>query len=271
MIVSMLVVALVGTVDFVLGVCTGDDPGTVGTLVQNDDCTIAKGPALGFDRREITFPIVVGTITISTVHNNGSGIIDADSANPVSLNSHGFTTACGCDNDCPVSVMSGCDVGTYVIDTADGGFVCVKFGDGSKVQAGNANTLDKIVLNSLTVTITLSDGSEVFNSIVNAGTAATSDNGNKLHAFVLVGNSIGVFFSECGPLIIENARRKREPETVLLSGGTGVFVDSVTASGDPHLAGAHGIKFDVSTTRCSSRRRSRSTCNSPTAGPRIAS
>jgi hypothetical protein len=56
----------------------------------------------------------------------------------------------------------------------------------------------------------------------------------------------GVFFSACGPFIVESnqSTRKRAPETKVLSLGTGVL-KSAAASGDPHLAGANGITFDV--------------------------
>jgi hypothetical protein len=122
----------------------------------------------------------------------------------------------------------------------------VKFGSGagSKVDVDSPTTLVEITDDLLTVTI---DGTEETYSV---GAAATSDNGNKLHALVLISNDDGVFFSECGPFIVESDQqpepaRKRAPEIEELSFGSGSFVSAATASGDPHLAGANGVTFDV--------------------------
>jgi hypothetical protein len=120
----------------------------------------------------------------------------------------------------------------------------VKFGSGKKITVGTAIKIAPIVGNLLTVTID--------NTIVTytQGAAATSADGTMLHALVLVeGNTHkGVFYSECGPFLMEmedpDPERKRAPETRILSGTTGRFIPSVTALGDPHLTG-DGIKFDV--------------------------
>jgi hypothetical protein len=79
------------------------------------------------------------------------------------------------------------------------------------------------------------------------GAVATLERGKTLRALILMqGGAQGVFFSACGPFIVESnqSTRKRVPETKVLSLGTGVL-QSAAASGDPHLAGAHGITFDV--------------------------
>jgi hypothetical protein len=57
---------------------------------------------------------------------------------------------------------------------------------------------------------------------------------------------------------------------------TTAFTIVTSAAGDPHLVGANGITLTClasqpPTTRCSWRRRLRSTCSSPTVGPRCAS
>jgi hypothetical protein len=158
-------------------------------------------------------------------------------------------TECKCDADdkCPVSsTTNGCDADSYAIARVDGGVVCVTFGSGSKVTVGDATTLAPIPINPLEFTI-----GNAPTSTFSHGAAATSENGNKLHALLLYDRDSGrgVFYSECGPFIVESdlsdGGRKRTPEEAFLTGGTGGFVDSVTASGDPHLAGAHGITFDV--------------------------
>jgi hypothetical protein len=154
---------------------------------------------------------------------------------------------CEISDTCPGSTTTGtgCAVGHYAI-AKDSGFICVKFGSGagSKVDVDSPTTLVEITDDLLTVTI---DGTEETYSV---GAAATSDNGNKLHALVLISNDDGVFFSECGPFIVESDQqpepaRKRAPEIEELSFGSGSFVSAATASGDPHLAGANGVTFDV--------------------------
>jgi hypothetical protein len=52
-----------------------------------------------------------------------------------------------------------------------------------------------------------------------------------------------VFFSACGPFIVGTGANSFN--TQQLSLGTGRFTAKSTVSGDPHLVGAHGIKFDV--------------------------
>jgi hypothetical protein len=168
-------------------------------------------------------------------------------------NSHGFLTSCQCSvgDTCPVSSTTDCVEGSYQIARADGEVICVKFGSGSgsKVTVGTDNSLGEITDNDLLI-VSIDGVSPVTFA---AGHAATSGNGNKLHALLLHNAAANpqqaVFFSECGPFLVENADpdigRKRAPDVRFLTGGTGSFVDSVTASGDPHLAGAHGITFDV--------------------------
>jgi hypothetical protein len=126
----------------------------------------------------------------------------------------------------------------------------VKFGatEAKKVTVGTATTLAEIKDDLLTVTI-----GTAAPVTYTRGAAATSEDGANLHALLLLQanptptQNQGVFFSECGPFIVESnpSTRKRDPETEILSGGSGSFVSAVTASGDPHLAGAHGITFDV--------------------------
>jgi hypothetical protein len=110
------------------------------------------------------------------------------------------------------------------------------------------------------LTVTINDAEETYD----AGLVATKENGGELHGLVLIKKGAqGVFFSACGPFIISDANnvivlleeRKRGftrqsltfgPGTNGDQGGNGGGSDdSVKALGDPHLAGAHGIKFDV--------------------------
>jgi hypothetical protein len=101
----------------------------------------------------------------------------------------------------------------------------------------------------LTVTLGTTAGGVPTVVTYSAGAVATADEGKQLVALVLFKSGSptqGVFFSACGPFIVESnqSTRKRAPEKQILSLGTGVL-KSAAASGDPHLAGAHGITFDV--------------------------
>jgi hypothetical protein len=83
------------------------------------------------------------------------------------------------------------------------------------------------------------------------GSVATRNGGSVLRALILVndvGSGQGVFFSECGPFIVQDGQpdgRKRVLGPSESSIGPAVHSSSSVAVGDPHLAGAHGIKFDV--------------------------
>jgi hypothetical protein len=124
----------------------------------------------------------------------------------------------------------------------------VKFGsatDGAILSDGGGNFVS-LTGDNLIVAI---DGSQVTYAV---GSAATSSGGTKLHALLLKDstNTKGVFFSECGPFIVASpppvVDRKRAVTSQFLSAGIGNLIPaSSSVSGDPHLAGAHGIKFDV--------------------------
>jgi hypothetical protein len=80
------------------------------------------------------------------------------------------------------------------------------------------------------------------------GTAATRRGGSVLRALVLLNNvGQGVLFSECGPFILQDGDvvRKRVLGPVVSAIGPGVHSSSSAVVGDPHLSGAHDIKFDV--------------------------
>jgi hypothetical protein len=79
------------------------------------------------------------------------------------------------------------------------------------------------------------------------GTAATRSGGSVLRALALLNDDgQGVFFSECGPFVLQDGSdRKRDLDPVVSAIGPGLHPSSSVAVGDPHLAGAHDIKFDV--------------------------
>jgi hypothetical protein len=119
----------------------------------------------------------------------------------------------------------------------------VKFGggDGEQLTIGNnaaANSLAALSGDLLQVSI---------NGVVetySAGAVATTNDGEQLVALLLIqGVSKGVVFTACGPFVVGTGANTFT--TRQLSLGTGRFTAKSTVSGDPHLVGAHGIKFDV--------------------------
>jgi hypothetical protein len=77
------------------------------------------------------------------------------------------------------------------------------------------------------------------------GSFTLSSNGELLTLVLIDGNSKAVLFSACGPFIMPDATRKRASPVNEQTTGIGSFGTLGEASGDPHLAGAHGITFDV--------------------------
>jgi hypothetical protein len=87
------------------------------------------------------------------------------------------------------------------------------------------------------------------------GSVVTSSNGEQLHALILFkggqGDKKAVFFSACGPFIAgsmpdSGGGRKRDTDFQMQTISLGaISTANGNAAGDPHLAGPHGIKFDV--------------------------
>jgi hypothetical protein len=178
------------------------------------------------------------------------------------FHSHGFTTGCFCEvgDTCQVSnvTASNCDNG-YVIPTHNAP-ICVKFGSGLQLTAESddkpSNNL--FFLSGEYLNVTINDGPLI--AYQRSG-VSTLNNGTILRGLVLFDNTTnnehGVFFSECGPFIVQDGRVQRKRTFVLQENSrasasfqpaaapTPAPTPPVAASGDPHLSGAHGIKFDV--------------------------
>jgi hypothetical protein len=113
-------------------------------------------------------------------------------------------------------------------------------------DAADFNSLVPIQNGSLEVSI-----SGVFGGLAVtyfAGAVATSNNGTVIRALLLIRNAEqAVLYSACGPFIAEDStNRKRAIDFQQQTTGQGIFVAANgNAAGDPHLAGPHGIKFDV--------------------------
>jgi hypothetical protein len=184
------------------------------------------------------------------------------------FHSHGFTTACFCafEDTCPVSSVpaSNCDNG-YVIQTGNDP-ICVKFGSGLQLTGASdgKGQFDIFFLSGGYLNVAINNGPLI---TYKRGAVSTLNNGTTLRALVLFDdttpNTRGVFYSECGPFIIQDGqpgKRKRRLTMRADTTASAVFqiptpaptpeptpepTPPVAASGDPHLSGAHGIKFDV--------------------------
>jgi hypothetical protein len=169
------------------------------------------------------------------------------------FDNHEFVTACACDatNLCPdtIATSSPCLVGTYAIVTS-GGFVCLKFGASAALQLPNADAATESSMVELTndhLEVTIDTTAFTFEY----GAVATSGGGTKIRMLMLANsNGEAVFYSACGPFMVQDGQniqldRKRDIIVQELTLGLGTLVTSASASGDPHLVGANGIKFDV--------------------------
>jgi hypothetical protein len=257
MITSMFLVALAGIVDFAVGACSNGvgGSGVVGTQTRTT-CTTAAGGALGFDVIPISETSacaitlktadssIEGSITTSTFYES----VITSTSDEVSLEGHGFETVCTCDNSCPASSTTGsiCAIGSYSVAKAGGGFACVTFSGGKLTVGDGASATSLASISGAFLAVTIDDDDEV---IYSSGAVATSNNGNQLRALLLINENTNraVFFSECGPFVVENGLQDRKRVQILQADtiGSGSFVSAATASGDPHLAGANGITFDV--------------------------
>jgi hypothetical protein len=156
---------------------------------------------------------------------------------------------CAPTNVCPVTTAtsSGCDVGTYAIAHSGGGFLCLKFGTSTALQLPDADSATASAMVPLTGDhLTATIGTESFT--FDFGAVATSGGGTKLRLLMLVNDhGAGVLYTACGPFMLQNRqnKRKRDISVQEMTTGLGNMVTSASASGDPHLAGANGITFDV--------------------------
>jgi hypothetical protein len=146
-------------------------------------------------------------------------------------------------------------VNGYLIATGRGRFICVTFGSGLSlpVAADDADADELFPIGDTFLGITIDeDGSRGKPIVYNLGAVATRNQGKTLRALLLL-NSEGqsVFFSECGPFVVQDGETdtrasKRALVPTVGTTGSGTF-NAVEAdvTDDPHIAGAHGIKFDV--------------------------
>jgi hypothetical protein len=142
--------------------------------------------------------------------------------------------------------------------------ICVKFGSGLQLTAESdgRGELNLFLLPDEYLNVTINAGPLI---TYKRGGASTLNNGTILRGLALWDNTTtttpnprGVFFSACGPFIVQDGgpdQRKRANSIQVDTTASAVFQPAaaltpapttpVTASGDPHLSGAHGIKFDV--------------------------
>jgi hypothetical protein len=154
---------------------------------------------------------------------------------------------------------SNCDNG-YVIPTTNAP-ICVKFGPGLQLTAESDDRAkdNLFFLPVAFLQVSINNGPLI---TYKRGAVSTLNNGTILRGLVLYDNTTtpnpqGVFFSACGPFIVQDGlsgQRKRAFGLREDATAPGFFqiptpaptpAPPVTAVGDPHLSGAHGIKFDV--------------------------
>lgn len=132
-----------------------------------------------------------------------------------------------------------------MIPTTAGSSITVSFSAGLAIANVAPNELVKIPVDALSsVSVT---GVAVVGPFA-TGVYATDAAGN-LKALLLFGSGgNGVFFSSCGPFIVQDGNgssRKRTLTTAQTTGLGGALPSTGSAFGDPHLKGLFGIKFDV--------------------------
>jgi hypothetical protein len=251
-IVAVLLLAFVSTIN--AACIPGNGPSS--TLVSGS-CTNAAGPALGYTTApDPTLSFIIfdssnfaGSGLDNSTAANGRGSVDGEEL----FDGHGFTTTCECDNACTATVPtpSTCSSG-YAINIRGGGQLCLRFGDGLQLpnaDSATATTLRPLPSSHLAVSIEVG-GNPPIAIAFTFGAVATSNGGLTLRALVLkkTGSPTqGLFFSACGPFILQDQYfdRKRALAPNVNTLNTGVFSPPGSAVGEPHLAGAHGIKFDV--------------------------
>jgi hypothetical protein len=168
---------------------------------------------------------------------------------PHTSHSSDFHVGCNCTGECVPSVVNSnaCNKGDYAIDTT-GGVVCLKFGsavEGAALPDADVDSENLVGIGGDLLVVSINGAPAV---TYKNGSLATRDGGSLLRALILLGdNGQGVFFSECGPFVVQDGQedRKRTVTQSVLTRGLAVRQTQGSMIGDPHLAGAHGIKFDV--------------------------
>jgi hypothetical protein len=218
--------------------------GTFGTqLLTSGDCAatdVFPSPRWDDGDSATRFDENLGSATLFsdiTSPTDFAGIFISDGSSDVDVFNHGFTQICRCaQQPCSGSALVGdaaCASG-IAIRKVGGGFICVVLGDGT-VPTGTSTT---IALTSAQITGVVVDAltpvTYTFGRI-SFGADSAPD------ALILADASESlVLWTACGPFVLQTANTYNAAVSSATAG-----VPTSTAVGDPHLAGAHGIKFDV--------------------------
>lgn len=235
----------------------------LGTCASALDCPNAKPamfPTTGFVEMGQNFRIDSSAFTANSIPvfdtlllgENSSGVkLTADSSLV------GITCKkCLCDDQDPAaacltgapSAPSGC-VGGYAVPYLPSGTICIKFG-GDPLLAGKTSGTAVLQGSQLIVTLSDSENSLALASPVtfDTGVYATDAGGNLIGLALRQADITAVAYFGCGPFVVlttssDSVRKRQVTSFSPTTSGPGVFTAS--ASGDPHLSGANGVKYDL--------------------------
>jgi hypothetical protein len=161
-----------------------------------------------------------------------------------SLQNHDFNAICSvCTGVCGVISPVSAPSSTFIIptDAGAGGEITVTFAQPLPVaNAANANALVLVPAAALvSVVITGISGA---GGPFTEGAYATDAAGN-LKALMLLSNGRCVFFSSCGPFVVQDGNNRKR--NLFMAQTTGLGGGSATAAiGDPHIRGLFGINIE---------------------------
>lgn len=163
-----------------------------------------------------------------------------------SLQDHDFNAICTvCAGVCGVTSPVSAPSATFIIPTSagPGGEITVTFAQPLPVaNAANANALVLVPAAALaSVVITGINGAA---GPFAEGAYATDAAGN-LKALLLLSNGRCVFFSSCGPFVVQDGNINNRKRTLFTAQTTGLGGGSATSAiGDPHIRGLFGINIE---------------------------
>jgi hypothetical protein len=186
--------------------------GDVGTLVRAGDTCADAFPSFGFNASFFDFSFF-STSAGTTVRANSTMRSEVRSTGVGGtglsvLNGHGFVKPCLCVSGvCPVSrplspVAMCTGNNAYLVNALGNTQLCLSFGAALPAAADGATPSAMFALSGSQLKVKVNNGPEV---TYGAGAVKTASGGAQLVAVALInGAGLGVFFSACGPLIVQN-------------------------------------------------------------------
>jgi hypothetical protein len=197
--------------------------GSVGTLMRMSESCADAFPSFGFDADFFDFNFFSAgagaSVRSDTSMRSEVRAASVGGTGLSILNGHGFVKSCVCTSGtCPASPISSTCTGnnTFAISTvANSAPICISFGASlGNADAATATTMSVLLGSQLKVKI--NNGAEV---TYGAGAVKTAGAGTQLVALALInGAGQGVFFSACGPLIVQSGNALSSFATTVGSG-----------------------------------------------------